>query len=113
MDGAGERLVRIFLSVWDDEQTRLPLLALVRSVLEPGSERLVGDGFLRIVLGPVGIALGIDEPERRMSLVASQIIGLVMARYVLKLEPLASTPAEELVATYAPTLQRYLDGPLS
>ncbi|MDX6373740.1 MAG: hypothetical protein QOD98_2728 [Nocardioidaceae bacterium] len=112
LDGAGERLARTFLSVWDDEQTRLPLLALVRGVLEPGGERLVSDGFLRIVLGPVGTALGVDQPERRMGLVASQLIGLVMARYVLKLEPLASTPAEELVATYAPTLQRYLEMPL-
>jgi AcrR family transcriptional regulator len=111
LDGAGERLVRTFVSVWDDEQTRLPLLALVRGVLEPGGERLVSDGFLRIVLGPVGLALGIDQPERRMGLVASQLIGLVMARYVLKLEPPASTPAEDLVATYAPTLQRYLPGP--
>ncbi len=112
LDGAGERLVRTFLSVWDNEQTRLPLLALVRGVLEPGGERLVSDGFLRIVLGPLGSALGVDQPDRRMGLVASQLIGLVMARYVLKLEPLASTPAEELVATYAPTLQRYLEMPL-
>ena len=104
--------MRTFLSVWDDEQTRLPLLALVRGVLEPGGERLVSDGFLRIVLGPLGSALGVDQPDRRMGLVASQLIGLVMARYVLKLEPLASTPAEELVATYAPTLQRYLEMPL-
>jgi hypothetical protein len=112
VDGAGERLVRIFLSVWDDEETRLPLLALVRGVLEPGGERLVSDGFLRVVLGPVGAALGVDQPERRMGLVASQLIGLVMARYVLRLEPLASAPADELVATYAPTLQRYLEEPL-
>jgi hypothetical protein len=47
-----------------------------------------------------------------MGLVASQLIGLVMARYVLRLEPLASAPADELVATYAPTLQRYLEQPL-
>ena len=47
-----------------------------------------------------------------MALVASQLIGVVMARYVLRLEPLASTPAEVLVATYGPTLQRYLEMPL-
>jgi hypothetical protein len=47
-----------------------------------------------------------------MPLVASQLIGLVMLRYVLAVEPLASAPAEELVAIYAPTLQRYLTGPL-
>jgi AcrR family transcriptional regulator len=112
LPGAGERLLRTFLGVWDDEQTRLPLLALLRGVLEPGGVRLVGDGFLKVVLGPLGTALGIDQPERRMGLVASQLIGLVMARYVLRLEPLASSSAEELVATYAPTVQRYLEVPL-
>ena len=44
-----------------------------------------------------------------MPLVASQVIGLVMLRYVLELEPLASMDPDLLVATYAPTLQRYLD----
>ena len=60
----------------------------------------------------LGVGLGIDEPERRMPLVASQIVGLVMIRYVLAVEPLASLPADQVVATYAPTLQRYLTGPL-
>jgi AcrR family transcriptional regulator len=112
VDGAGERLMRLFVSVWDVEETRLPLLALVRGVLDPGGQQLVRDGFLRMVLGPVGSALELDQPERRMQLVASQLIGLVVLRYVLAVEPLASTSSEELVATYAPTLQRYLSGPL-
>ncbi|MCW2837802.1 MAG: TetR/AcrR family transcriptional regulator, partial [Marmoricola sp.] len=43
---------------------------------------------------------------------ASQVIGLVMLRYVLEVEPLASMDGEVLVATYAPTLQRYLADPL-
>ena len=47
-----------------------------------------------------------------MQLVASQMLGLVVARYLLALEPLASMPLEEVVAVVAPTVQRYLDGPL-
>ena len=112
VDGAGERLMRLFVSVWDVEETRLPLLALVRGILDPGGQQLVRDGFLRMVLTPVGAALDLDEPERRMQLVASQLVGLVVLRYVLAVEPLASASADELVATYAPTLQRYLSGPL-
>jgi AcrR family transcriptional regulator len=112
VDGSGERLMRLFVSVWDVEETRLPLLALVRGVLDPGGQQLVRDGFFRMVLGPVGTALELDQPDRRMQLVASQLIGLVVLRYVLAVEPLASASSEELVATYAPTLQRYLSGPL-
>jgi AcrR family transcriptional regulator len=112
LDGAGERLMRTFLSVWDDEAIRLPLLTLVRSIFDPEGRQLVRDGFMRIVLGPVGAALGVDEPERRMSLVASQLMGIVVARYVVAVEPLASATHDELVAAYAPTLQRYLEMPL-
>ncbi|MGZ4486856.1 MAG: TetR/AcrR family transcriptional regulator [Nocardioides sp.] len=113
VDGAAERMLRVFLSVWDDEQARLPLLALVRGVVEPDGQRLLRDGFLPAVITPVGVALGIDDPPRRMALLASQVIGLIVTRYVLELEPLASMPVDEVVAAYAPTLQRYLDGPLT
>jgi AcrR family transcriptional regulator len=113
VDGAGERLLRVFLSVWDDEETRQPLLALVRGIVEPAGAQLVRDGFMRLVLGPVGAALDLDQPERRMTLVASQLVGIVVLRYLLRMEPLASMPGDVLVATYAPTLQRFLSGPLA
>lgn len=111
-DGAGERVMRLFVSVWDDDQTRTPLLALVRGILEPGGQQLVQDGFLRTVLQPLAAGLGIDQAERRLPLVASQLVGLVVIRYVVALEPLASMTADDLVAIYGPTLQRYLTGPL-
>lgn len=111
-DGAAERLLRTFLTVWDDPGLRLPLLGLARSMLDPAGAPLFKDGFLAVVLQPVGIALGIDEPERRMPIVASQVIGLVLLRYLLELEPLASMDADEIVAVYAPTIQRYLTGDL-
>jgi AcrR family transcriptional regulator len=112
IDGAGERLLRTFLAVWDDEATRLPLLTLVRGVFDPEGQRLVRDGFMRMVLAPVAAALGIEDAELRMSLVASQLMGIVLARYVVGVEPLVSATPDQLVAAYAPALQRYLDGPL-
>lgn len=111
-EGAGERMLRVFLSVWDDPETRLPLLGLVREMFDPQGRRLLREGFLVAVLQPVGVALGIDEPERRMPLLATQVLGLIVVRYVLEVEPVASMGAEELVALYAPGLQRYLTGSL-
>ena len=111
LEGAGERLMRLFVSVWDDEEKRLPLLALVRGALDAGGQQLVRDGFMRMVLEPLAAGLGVED-ERRMLLVASQLMGLVLLRYLLVVEPLASMPADDLVAVYAPTLQRYLSGPL-
>jgi hypothetical protein len=109
VEGAGERLLRTILSVWDDPETRLPMLALVRTGMADEAARgLLQEGLSRLIFGPLTAELGGDVPDRRTALVASQVMGLIMARYVLCLEPLASMPAEEVVAWTAPTIQRYL-----
>ena len=113
VEGAGERLLRLFLSVWDDPRTRLPLIALVRtSLVQEAPETLLQQGLLRMVLTPLRSALPPDEADRRVQLVISQMTGLVVTRYLLALEPLASMPAKDVVAWVAPNIQRYLDGPL-
>jgi AcrR family transcriptional regulator len=111
-DGAGERLLRTFLSVWDDPELQPGLLALVRSLMADDSAGLVRDGFIPVVVGPVLAGLVRDRPEVRIPLVASQVIGLIVARYVIALPPLAQMPAEDVVARVGPTLQRYLTGDL-
>ena len=111
-DGAGERLLRTFLAAWDDPESGPALVALARSVLEPSGHHLLRDGFLPVVIQPAITALGVDRPELRTPLLASQVLGLVLARYLLPLEPVASMSADEVVAAYAPTFQRYLTGDL-
>ncbi len=112
VDGAGERLLHAFLSLWDDPEVAPVLIAFVRSVLQPGGERLLTQGFLPVVLLPVGEALDLDRPEVRMPLLISQVAGLIVTRYLVRLEPIASMPADAVVATYAPVLQHYLTGDL-
>ncbi len=56
--------------------------------------------------------LGVDDGAARASLVGSQVVGLVMARYIVAVEPLASMPADAVAAAIAPNLQRYLVEPL-
>ncbi len=109
---AGERLVRAFVAVWEDPTVRSPLLVLLRGAFDGPERRLLGEGVVPRVILPLGVALGLDEPERRMSLVASQVLGLVVTRYVLELPHVVAMDADELVATYAPTVQRYLTGRL-
>jgi AcrR family transcriptional regulator len=112
VDGAAARLLRVFLGVWDDPAHRLPLLGFVRSVLEPAGERLLREGFVPVVLVPVGARLGVDHPEVRMPLVASQVLGLILVRYVLAIEPVASMSPDQVVAHFAPGVQRFLSDPL-
>jgi AcrR family transcriptional regulator len=111
-DGAAERILRVFVGVWDDPANTPVFVAMARTLLDPSASHLIRDGFLPVVLQPVGLTLGLDDPELRMSLVASQMLGIILSRYVLELEPIASMSADTLVATYAPTLQRYLTGDL-
>jgi AcrR family transcriptional regulator len=111
LDGAAERLLRLFLSVWDDPEKRLPLVALVRGSL--GEDRPLNplrDALFRLVFRSLREELPAADADRRATLVASQMLGLIVARYVLVLEPLSSMSQDEVVAWIAPTLQRYLTG---
>lgn len=112
-DGAGERLLRAFLGVWDDPAVQPGLLALARSLLGDDSGPMVRDAFIPVVVGPVLAQLVADRPEERIPLVASQIIGLVVTRYVIALPAMAQAPAEDLVARIGPVLQHYLTGDLA
>lgn len=111
-DGAGERLLRVFLGVWDDPAVQPGLLAMVRSLIADDSGGLVRDAFIPVVVGPVLAGLVTDRPEVRIPLVASQVVGLIVTRYLLALPPMAEMPADDVVARVGPVLQHYLTGDL-
>ncbi len=117
-DGIPERLLRTFLGVWESPVTGPAFLALVRgAVTNRLSGRLVREFFThniqrRLMRTP---ETGIDPAEvpLRASLVASQMFGLALTRYVFRFEPLASASTETVVAAVEPTLARYLWGDLT
>ncbi|EPH42150.1 hypothetical protein STRAU_4797 [Streptomyces aurantiacus JA 4570] len=105
----GERLTRFILGVWDNPETRAPLLAIVRSAVSNETAAAV---FRDLVAGQVlaRIARGLDLPdaELRAELAAAQLVGTAMLRYVIKVEPLASVDLEQIVARVAPVVQGHL-----
>ncbi|MEU7872737.1 TetR family transcriptional regulator [Dactylosporangium sp. NPDC049140] len=114
IDGVGERLVRAFLGIWDSP-AGTPVVALVRSAMQHDwSARMLREFLVSQILRRAARALDLDPAEapKRAALVASQMIGIGILRYILKLEPLASMPPEEVVSNVAPTIQRYLADPL-
>jgi AcrR family transcriptional regulator len=112
-DQVGCRVVRLMTRTWDDQQQRNPILTLLRAASsEPRAAELVGAFLQTRLLGPLLAALGSNEPELRSELVISQLAGLGMTRYILRLEPLASTPADNVIKWIGPTVQRYLTGDL-
>jgi hypothetical protein len=90
------------------------LIATIRSLLAGSDVSLIRSFLQEIITAEV--APRIDNPpgsgRLRVQFVASQLVGVVMARYIIGLEPFASLPAERVAATIAPTLQRYLTGDL-
>lgn len=111
-DGAAERLLRTFLAVWDEPDTQVRLLAVARSVLDEDGGRLLKDGFIPVVVGPVLAQLVADRPEVRIPLVTSQVVGLIVTRYVIALPAMVEMSADDLVTRMGPVLQHYLTGEL-
>ena len=110
---AGERMVELFLSIWDHAADQSPLLALVRSAVgDEHAAAMLREFITEEVLGQIARRLGSPDARLRAALVGSQVVGLMMARYIIRVEPLASAPAAQVVASIGPTLQRYLTGDL-
>ena len=113
LDGLGERIARTFLTTWDATPGQGPMLAMIRSAVTDEKAAASLRGFLtRVLFIPLADAAGSDRPELRANLVGSQMVGLAMARYVVRLEPLVSTSPEELAPIVGRTIDRYLTGPL-
>jgi AcrR family transcriptional regulator len=109
----GYHLLSILLPLYDSE-LGAGIIATLRSILA-GSEVNLFRSFLQEVIA-VEVGSRVDNPPGsgiiRIQFVASQLVGIVMARYILELEPFASLPAEQIAQTIAPNLQRYLTGDL-
>lgn len=103
----GTRLVRHFLDRWEGDETLNAMLRV--GVTNPaGAERV--HVLFRDQVSPV-VASVCPDPEQvpvRAALLSSQILGMALTRYVLKLPPAAGLTHEEIVSWLGPTVQRYL-----
>jgi AcrR family transcriptional regulator len=104
----GELLTRTFISRWEDPLRGDELIAMLRTAAT--SEVVAGQ--LQAVLSqqiiePIA-ALGDAQAAERGTLIAAQLLGVALCRYILRVDPLASLPADEVVAAVAPSVQRYL-----
>lgn len=107
----GERLVRFAFGMLENPASRERVLAVLRAAATNEEMARLLRGFIeRELVAAVATALEVPNPRLRAELAMTQIVGMIMGRYVLAAEPLASAPVDELVPLLAPTLQRYLVG---
>ncbi|MEV5753341.1 TetR family transcriptional regulator [Actinoallomurus sp. NPDC052308] len=111
-DRVGEVFVRHFLGLWEGPGAGEVLTVLLRSAVtnESAAERM-----RTIFATQVATALGptVEDGPTRAALVAGQVLGVALCRYILRLPPMAALDAETLVAYLAPTVQRYIGAPLA
>ncbi|WP_455709475.1 TetR/AcrR family transcriptional regulator [Kitasatospora griseola] len=108
---AGERVAAFVLELWEQPPVRERLLALVRTAAASEEVAALMRSFMVTELvDRVAARLDVEQPELRVELVMSQIVGLAVARYVIAVEPLASAPPEVLAPLLGRTVQGYLTG---
>jgi AcrR family transcriptional regulator len=107
----GSQLLRLMLESWSDEDIGPTLRAIV---LTAAHEHKTREKLRTIVeRGLIGVStLATDEDERlrRSGLIATQLLGLALMRYVWKIEPVASMTDDEVLEAMAPNVQHYVDG---
>jgi AcrR family transcriptional regulator len=111
----GEAILRLVLAIWENPDALAAWLGLIRSATtDEDAAMVLRDLVTSVIIERMGDLLRLDDSDAayRVSLVGSQIVGLGIARHVLRLEPLASASTADLIAAVAPTLQRYLTGVL-
>lgn len=107
----GVRIVQHFLDSWDAAGSIQPLLALMRSAGDDQSVNVFAEYIRREITTRIAAAATGEDPDLRAELVGAHLMGLALARYVVRLEPLASTDSTVVAAWIGPSIQRYLTGP--
>lgn len=102
-----ERVIRTFVTLWDTHEGRFATLILSVASQEMAA-KMMAEFFAGTLFGRIAATVGTDQSDMRAALCGTQVAGLGLVRYVLKLEPVASADVETLVRMVAPTLHRYL-----
>ncbi len=114
VDSLGHTVPALILPLWESD-LGAHLKATLRAALA-GDRQSIFAGFLREVV-LTGIAPRIDDPPGsgivRAEFAATQMLGVVMARYIFELQPFAGVPIDQVIETIAPTLQHYLTGDIA
>lgn len=113
IDGVGKRLATALLDRLDNPDARGTMTALVRSAAShEHAARMLREFLTTEAITPLAAALNVDNPRLRASLAGSQLIGLVMARYIVGIEPLASADQTTVASYVGGCLQHCLTAPL-
>ena len=109
-DDIGTRMVRTYLEIWEHPDTAASMVAMLQSATSNSDAHEAFRAFMQTyVLTAVSGALGGGEHARlRAMLAATNLVGTAILRYVMRVDPLATLPADDVVRLIAPSVNRYL-----
>ena len=112
---AGELVVQTALTLWETDGFKETFLGLLRSAMTSDeASRMLREYVAESILGPLARLVGVPGPpaevDYRVSMVATQMVGLALTRLVVGLPAVAQASVDELAATIGPTIERYLTG---
>jgi AcrR family transcriptional regulator len=115
LEDMGARIARAYVERWENMADDDPWLALVHSSFShEASYRLLRSELAAQQTVPLGQVFGgTGDGPARSAMVECLIAGMIMARYIYRLEPAASLPAPAFEAAFAATLQQAITGPLT
>jgi len=110
-DEIGRRIATVFLGVWESPDGQQRMKALFRSVVTSDEvARMMREGITQMIIQPISQVLDVPDAQLRVGLVATQLVGVAIVRYLVGLEPVASIDIETLIDRLAPVLQLHLTG---
>lgn len=110
----GEYTARMFISHWDRDEHRNPIISLIHAALaDPAAAAMLREFITVNLTLPMVERVGADRPQFRAALLASQLLGFGLSRYALAFDGLASASNEDLVAALGATLQHACTNPLT
>ena len=104
-----ERLTATFFEVWEQPDTRAPLLAILRGAATHEESAALVRQFIEQRLYPqIATALGGADAELRVDLAMGQLLGIAYLRHILRIEPIASQSTAELIARAVSAVRAHL-----
>ena len=107
-DEIGLRLARLFFGIWEIPETRDALIGQLRMAFTIDRPPPMRDFLADAILKRVERGVELPDARLRTELAASHLVGVAVIRYVLRLEPLATTPIDRLIEEVGPRITSYL-----
>jgi AcrR family transcriptional regulator len=110
-DRLGEVMLGVILEVWDSPELGPRMRILVQSAAGTPEIAAIAKSILfeRLLL-PIAKSVGPKDADVRAAAALSQLLGLIVTRYILQVEPIASATRDELIRRFAPAVQRLITG---